>query len=484
MNPLVRILIMLVMLGVLISLHELGHLLTAKLFKVYCFEYSIGFGPKLFSHKRRGGETSFSLRIIPLGGYVMMYGESDSVPEGLEKPDESRSLESISKWKKALIMSAGIIVNFFLGLILIFVSCAAFPQYYMLYGSSILTPENKDYLSYSLRADYADSAVDLSSAASSRGIEESDFLIHLGHLIYTVDGVKSTIPVIDDYVEVKMGYENLVLSDYPDSEGFVAVYYCTNLTSKHSFDEGIRIYPSEPEATLDSKQIKAKHDYGYSHVPSKKAIAKGDYLSFPAEYEYKYDLDITFVSSKLYENESANEGVFDKNESGEYVYSYSLAHRNDKLKRTVHMVPGSKKTDIKIPPIRRWNSFSEAFYDWKDQVPKACTSIIMGFASIFKDGIKNVSGVVGMTSQIGLAASIGGGSMIFFYAGAISINLAFFNLLPFPGLDGWHLLVTAIEGITRKKVPQKVKGIFSAVGLILLLALGILVTIKDILAIF
>jgi regulator of sigma E protease len=68
--------------------------------------------------------------------------------------------------------------------------------------------------------------------------------------------------------------------------------------------------------------------------------------------------------------------------------------------------------------------------------------------------------------------------------GLISVNLAIFNLLPFPGLDGWQLLVTAIEGISRKKVPTKVKSIISAVGLVLLFGLMIFITIKDILGLF
>jgi regulator of sigma E protease len=60
--------------------------------------------------------------------------------------------------------------------------------------------------------------------------------------------------------------------------------------------------------------------------------------------------------------------------------------------------------------------------------------------------------------------------------------LAFFNLLPFPGLDGWQLLVTIIEGITKKKVPAKLQGIMNFIGLGLLIGLALAVTIKDILA--
>ena len=74
------ILIVVVMLGVLIAIHEAGHLATAKLFRVYCFEYSIGMGPKIFSKKRKGGESTFSIRAGPFGGYVAIYGEPGAVP--------------------------------------------------------------------------------------------------------------------------------------------------------------------------------------------------------------------------------------------------------------------------------------------------------------------------------------------------------------------------------------------------------------------
>ena len=60
----------------------------------------------------------------------------------------------------------------------------------------------------------------------------------------------------------------------------------------------------------------------------------------------------------------------------------------------------------------------------------------------------------------------------------------FINLLPFPGLDGWHLLVIAIEGIFRKEIPAKVKNVVSAVGVLILFALMILIVAKDIIGLF
>ena len=70
--------------------------------------------------------------------------------------------------------------------------------------------------------------------------------------------------------------------------------------------------------------------------------------------------------------------------------------------------------------------------------------------------------------------------MFLFYWGFISVNLAIFNLLPFPGLDGWQLLVLIVESTTRKKIPDKVKNIVSLIGLgLLLLLMGALV-VKDV----
>ncbi|NCA95204.1 MAG: peptidase M50, partial [Epsilonproteobacteria bacterium] len=101
-----NLVLFLVSLGVLITIHELGHFMTAKLFKVYCIEFSIGFGPKFFKRKKKGGETTFSLGAIPLGGYVLMYGEGAELPDGVVIGEE-RSLEGVKKWKRAIILSAG-----------------------------------------------------------------------------------------------------------------------------------------------------------------------------------------------------------------------------------------------------------------------------------------------------------------------------------------------------------------------------------------
>ena len=126
LTTILYILLFLVFLSILIIIHELGHLAAAKAFNVYCLEYSVGMGPLLFKYKRKGGETQFSLRGIPFGGYVSMYGEGVELPEGVEVP-ESRSLNGVKAWKRAIILLAGVTMNAILAIVFFFVS-NCFPQ--------------------------------------------------------------------------------------------------------------------------------------------------------------------------------------------------------------------------------------------------------------------------------------------------------------------------------------------------------------------
>ena len=98
--------------GILIITHELGHFLAAKACGVKVNEFAVGMGPKLL--KKQGKETLYTLRALPLGGFCAMEGEdSESV--------DPRAFTSQSAWKKLIILVAGVTMNFLFGLILIFV---------------------------------------------------------------------------------------------------------------------------------------------------------------------------------------------------------------------------------------------------------------------------------------------------------------------------------------------------------------------------
>lgn len=114
----INILVFIVALSFIVLIHELGHLISAKIFGVFCFEFSIGFGPKIFSFKYK--DTYYSLRLIPLGGYVSMAGEVDEDNNEFkdrEIPYEN-TLAGISKIKKIVILLAGVFMNFLLSYII------------------------------------------------------------------------------------------------------------------------------------------------------------------------------------------------------------------------------------------------------------------------------------------------------------------------------------------------------------------------------
>ena len=93
---------------------------------------------------------------------------------------------------------------------------------------------------------------------------------------------------------------------------------------------------------------------------------------------------------------------------------------------------------------------------------------------------QNIGGIVAVGFETTSVLQNYGFGMFLFYWGFISVNLAIFNLLPFPGLDGWQLLVLIVESTTRKKIPDKVKNIVSLVGIGLLLLLMGVVVVKDV----
>ena len=105
-------------LGITVMFHEFGHYLYAKKFGVYVYEFSIGMGPRLFKWKRKNDETEYSIRLLPIGGYVSLAGEEET-----RNPDipEGRNLQDISFIKKFMITVAGVINNFILAFFLLFI---------------------------------------------------------------------------------------------------------------------------------------------------------------------------------------------------------------------------------------------------------------------------------------------------------------------------------------------------------------------------
>jgi regulator of sigma E protease len=403
-----RILLFILMLGILVTFHELGHFLVAKRFDVYCFEFSIGFGPKIY--RKRKGETYYSVRAFPLGGYVSMFGEQDGIPKEFENEEipESRSLLKINRGKRVGIMSAGIVMNLVLGL-LIFFMANTFVKQTQLLTSLVITETSKAQTVYNLEDN---DAIEFEFVQIGK-----DEIQHFGI------GTLSTIPDKEYYVMFfPRSYADLDFS----GNAIRLVDVTTKELTQASFEEN---------------------------------ITKTSVLTFDAKFSrYIEGQEEPTILTKTLQIETV---LKDETNPGKGYTFESIG------------LSFSKREYFNTPKVALQKTFSDFGFSF--------TAIGRGIGSLFqKGGFKNLSGFVGIYNQTSdTLTNFGIGQYLFFW-GLISVNLAVFNLLPFPGLDGWHILISIIEAIIRREVNPKFKQVASAIGLILLFGLMIAVTIKDI----
>ena len=386
------ILLFLICLSILIIVHELGHLTAAKIFKVYCLEFSCGMGPLLWKHKKQNGETQISLRAIPFGGYVSMYGEGVELPEGVTV-DPSRSLHAIKKWKQAIIMLAGVTMNAILALVIFFVGNACFEQKGFEYTNKVDVKED------SICALAGITSEDILSFDETWKDTSSFMLKDVGTITFNDDSTKP----------VKVA-----------------------LTPVASFKDPVYEYTF----------------YGYENEAVVPTIS--------------YTENIKCVSFNL--QTKTNDNIVDHN--------ITINFEEGKMADT------GLRIYIKSVRYNLGEAVVETFKDFGS----SATVIFDGLKMIFTGqvGVDQMSGVVGIGFESrSILDNLGVAKFIYLW-GLISVNLAIINLLPFPGLDGWQLLVVIIEGITRKKIPEKVKNIVSFIGLAILLLFMLFILFKDV----
>lgn len=105
-------------LGITVLIHELGHFIFAKRAGIYIYEFSIGMGPRLFKYKRKNDETEYSVRLFPIGGYVSMAGEDIEIDKNIPK---EKQMQSKTWLQRFLTIIAGVLFNFLLAIVLLFI---------------------------------------------------------------------------------------------------------------------------------------------------------------------------------------------------------------------------------------------------------------------------------------------------------------------------------------------------------------------------
>lgn len=420
LSTILYILLFIVCLSFLIMIHELGHFTAAKIFKVYVMEYSIGFGPALIHKKRKTGETYFSLRIIPFGGYVSMYGEGVELPEGQEI-DESRSLEKAKAWKRAIILAAGVTMNAVLALHLFFI-------YNVACSSKQLYLRNMDIAENSKAAEAGLVSKDVIALNSEVDSNTEEWFVEGNNNLYLLDNA-ATVKYSNSTTETVYAFiDTTNIKNFKDIQMnlFIVLYKQAtgDQTLKVDYNNDIRYNENFASVTIDFKTV--------------------------TKWDEKEEKGVEFASH-LIEIERTSEGKLED-------FGYSLYLQVNK-------------------PLPFFKAIGQSFVDFGE----SSTLIVRAIGTLFtKDTWNSLGGIIAIGFEsTSVLQNLGIGKYIYLW-GALSVNLAIVNLLPFPGLDGYQLLVLAVESITKKKIPNKVKTIISIVGLGLLFTFMIVLVVKDI----
>ncbi len=427
----------LIMIGILVTIHEFGHFIFAKMFGVKVEVFSIGFGPPIVRWK--GKETVYQIALIPLGGYVKMYGE-DSMTEPVQGKSEKDTLDPRSfaakpRWQKMLIAFAGPLFNIVLAIIL-------FAAAYMI---GIQQPK---YLNEPVVIGY----VEKNSYAEKAGLKPGDKII-------AIDGEP-----VKNWKEftIKIGMKagkTVVLDVLRNGKRIsVTVKVPENISKDHL---GISpIIPAKIGTILpNSPAAKAGLQIGDEIIAINGKPIHSWFELVDALSQIKDDKEVTLLVKR-------NGKIFSVKVKPEY---------NETLKKyVIGISPMMETITVKY-------GFAEAFekaIERTKELTVALYKVIKGLVT-GEVSIKTLGGPIAIAQFSGQALEAGIATFLFSMA-FISLQLGYLNLLPIPVLDGGLILILLIESIIRRPLPEKAKEYLAYIGFALIGTLMIFVIFNDI----
>ena len=423
-------------LGVLIILvlvHEVGHYITARLSGVQVVEFGFGYPPRLFAVKRGGTEYSFN--ILPLGGFVKLVGEED--------PTHPRSLARQAAWKRAIILSAGAGMNALLP-VLLFTITAMIPQ-------------------SSIAGDVRVMAVAPNSPAERAGIRPGDVVqkiagetinrsAELSYLIQINLGNPLDFVVRRDG-EVKTFQSIVPRFNPPQGQGATGVLVRTGDLVVQD------VAPGSPASAAGLHPGDAIIQMNGAPASSGSALA----AAFQQEMNGEASRRLTFLVERDGKVQSVSGPV-------EKVAASGLAGMGLTLRE------GSVRSVVLSKPV--WEAVPYGVQRSVETLVLAKNTIITWFSGTTAP---QFAGPVGIAQMTGEVATLGGVLALMELAALLSMNMAFFNILPIPMLDGGRLLFVVIEVIRGgKRISPERESFVHLVGFAVLIAMIVVVTFFDI----
>jgi len=429
-----NVLWLLVLIGVMINIHEAGHYFAARWFDVKIDAFSFGFGTRLFGFRR--GETDFRFSAIPFGGYVKMAGEQATD----DNVDDPRAFMAKPRWQRLIIAFAGPFMN-------IVLAVSILTGMYMVKYERVSDAD--------LQANIGHVMAD--SPAAKAGIQDGDRIVKM-------DGVVN--PTWDDIVprEETGAYQPMHLTIERNGQKFD-----TTVTPALSEKLGIGYAGWDERGEIQFAGVEP----GY---PAEKAgIKEGDLLisvnGQPVHSRIKFHQITENSNGKPLDLEFLRNG-----EKHQITVQPVLA----KLDGPERWMIGVK-AETKLTIISSRLSLPAALQESLLENGKGAMLMERVLAGMVERRMsaKNLTGPIGMIKVSGDAARLGPGAFLGLMA-MVSLQLAIFNLLPIPVLDGGTILMLLIEMTMRKDLSLNVKEMVFKVGFVCIMMLVAFVIYNDI----
>lgn len=436
-----------VVLGVLVFVHEWGHYYVARLCGVKVTQFSIGFGKEIWGFEDKNG-TRWKVSLIPLGGYVQMFGDTDPASAGTSDKvneasddgartmtEEERKVAFFSQplWQRAAIVFAGPAINFIFAIILLF-------GLYVSLGKPVTSPTA--------------SAIVVGGAAYEAGIKPHDEIIEInGQKILSFEAIQRAV-----LVDLNTGMDITVLRDGQEVVFENVEPELIKEEDRFGFQQSRgQLGIIGPGFQLDKNAI--------SKIKGEEVAASTDKNSLLAsllgqEFE---------VSINQGDKEALNLLVAPKIDDNKTPQDFEGAEN--------FIMLASTSKNAQIVDLSVSESFFESINETKvivSSTMEALWQIISGVRSAQElGGIIRIGAIAGDAAQAGLIALIT-------FTALLSINLGLINLFPIPMLDGGHLLFYAVEAIKGSPIPEQTQEYAFRFGLAILVALMLFTNLNDI----
>ena len=447
MSTLIYISSFLVLIGILVTIHEYGHFIVARLCKVHVQTFSLGMGPIIYKRKDKHG-TEFALSALPLGGYVSMITNKlievePEIKNQLTEKQLQNTFDSKPKWQRAAIMIAGPMANFLLSILV-------FSFIFM----NTIDPNNVATIQK------VDESVNIQSA---NNIIPGDQLVGINSQLIT-DPKDFSLELLS-----YAGYTGpieLMLKSANSSESYNASIYVEEFLDN---SEAQKDPMSGLGLVIEYKSLPIIGGVAEGSAADLADIKPGDKILKIDDQSINYIQDI----KGLIKDNPGKELSFLINRNGEEIYKPiligSALNQKEILQGSLGVSFGSQRGFI--------SSVNKATYETYNLSIK--TLQFIGKMLTGNMGADNLSGPIGIAQMAGDTAKAGIIPFLYLMA-LLSISLGVLNLLPLPVLDGGQLVLLGVEAVRGKPLPEKVENYVFTIGAILVGMLMIFAVFNDI----